>query len=114
MALYLGTINGLKAKGPEYTPFELPYCWTFFTLKDCIIDYIKRTTEKKQIVIDQLYYRKAKGKSLVLLNNDGDVPAMLNEYPTTYRSGKKKSAKIYMAVDFHEQCKYITIQSLAL
>lgn len=100
VALYLQTSNG-KVQGPEHTPFELPKRWTFDSLKSLIVDYIKRKVQHGTIVIDQLYYKKAKGKSLVLLNGDGDIPSMLKEYPLTYRNGKRKeSATMYMAADF--------------
>ena len=53
-----------------------------------------------------MYYKRAKGKSVVRLNGDGDIVALLSEYPLEYPSGKKKPAKncvMYLAVEFEEK-----------
>lgn len=112
VALFLKT-DGHKALGPESTPFELPPRWTYETLRVCIADYVARTNkiDVQTVIIDQLYYKKSKGKGLVLVNGDGDIGALLKEYPLTYRSGKKKSqCTMYMAVDYHVECEYKDVQ----
>ncbi|KAK3747348.1 hypothetical protein QZH41_019688 [Actinostola sp. cb2023] len=60
--------------------------------------------DKNEVEINQLYFKKSgNSKSLVALNSDRDVPAMLQEYPLQYPSGKRKigrKAVITMAVDW--------------
>jgi len=92
----------------EYVPFELPYRWTFDTLKLCVHDFVARMAapngDKNEVEINQLYFKKSgNSKSLVALNSDRDVPAMLQEFPLQYPSGKRKigrKAVITMAVDW--------------
>jgi len=98
-------------EGVEHAPFELPQRWTFFTLKKCIHDYIARIKDiddKDTVKIDQLFFKKrGRSKAVVAVNSDQDLPAMLNEYPLEYPSGKKKSgrkASIVMAVDWSFKC----------
>ena len=106
MALYTSTKNG-KVEGVEHTPFILPFRWTFATLRACVHDYVARLFEKpkEEIQIDNLYYKKSgKSKSIVALKSDADISGMIDEYPLTFPSGKKKSLSrstlIIMAVDW--------------
>ncbi|KAK3753355.1 hypothetical protein QZH41_018860, partial [Actinostola sp. cb2023] len=102
VSLYLKTSNG-RVQGAEHPPFELPNRWTYATLKAIVEDYVERMTGAP-IVVDQLYYKKARGKSVVLLNNDGDLTALLKEYPLLHKCGKKKmKSTMYLAVDYHNQ-----------
>jgi len=92
-------------QGAEHPPFELPNRWTYATLKAIVEDYVEGMTGAP-VVVDQLYYKKARGKSVVLLNNDGDLTALLKEYPLLHKCGKKKmKSTMYLAVDYHNQCK---------
>ena len=73
------------------------------TLWDCVIQHIKRVTNSDgEVDIAQLYYKKSKGKTVLKLSGDGDVLALLNEYPQTYKSRKRKretTTVMYLAVD---------------
>ena len=66
--------------------------------------HIKRETNSDgEVDITQLYYKKNKGKTVVKLTGDGDILALLNEYPLTYKSGKrKKETTMYLAVDLQK------------
>ena len=66
--------------------------------------HIKRVTNSDgEVDITQLYYKKSKGKTVVKLTGDGDILALLNEYPLTYKSGKrKKETTMYLAVDLQK------------
>ena len=68
---------------------------------DCVKQHIKRVTNSDgEVDITQLYYKKSKRKTVVKLSGDGDVLALLNEYPLTYKSGKRKrETTMYLAVD---------------
>ncbi|KAK3730133.1 hypothetical protein QZH41_004828 [Actinostola sp. cb2023] len=102
VSLYLKTNNG-RVQGAEHPPFELPNRWTYATLKAIVEDYVEGMTGAP-VVVDQLYYKKARGKSVVLLNNDGDLTALLKEYPLLHKCGKKKmKSTMYLAVDYHNQ-----------
>ena len=85
MALYLEVANG-KVKGPELVPFQLPDRWTFDTLQLCIEDYVGRHIGEK-VVIDNIYFKKSRSKTVVMMKGDGDISALLSEYPLTYKSG---------------------------
>lgn len=63
--------------------------------------HIKRVTNSdEEVDITRLYYKKSKGKTVVKLTGDGDILALLNEYPLTYKSGKRKrETTMYLAVD---------------
>lgn len=105
MSLFTSVKSG-KVNGAECTPFVLPRRWTFFTLRDCVTDYVNRQKEHQQreLVVKQLYYKRAQSKGVVKLNGDSDIPSLLKEYPTTYPSGKrKKSCTMYLAVDLDEK-----------
>ena len=71
----------------------------------CKTTYQKVTNSDGEVDITQLYYKKSKGKTVVKLSGDGDVLALLNEYPLTYKSGKRKretTTGMYLAVDLKE------------
>lgn len=100
--LYLSTAKG-KVVGPELPPFELPHRWTYDTLYRCIKDQIARRTAvetNSDVIIDQLYYRKNRGETVILLNSDQDVTSMLQEYPLVLRRSGIKKSKMYLAVDY--------------
>lgn len=63
--------------------------------------HIKRVTNSdEEVDITRLYYKKSKGKTVVKLTGDGDILALLNEYPLTYKSRKRKrETTMYLAVD---------------
>ena len=102
MSLFLEVKAG-KVVGPEMTPFVLPYRWTFETLKNCVEDYVQRKTNERHCV-KQLYYKRSRGKSVVRLDGDSDISALLDEYPLRYPSGKKRERSImYLAVDLDDK-----------
>ena len=78
--LFLETKNG-KVKGAESTPFELPSGWDFETLQTIITAQVQVTTSK-EIVTNQLYYKKrGQTKAIVAVNGALDIGSMLREYP---------------------------------
>ena len=78
--LFLETKNG-KVKGAESTPFELPSGWDFETMQNMITDQVQVSTGK-EIVINQLYYKKrGRMKAIVAINGNLDIGSMLREYP---------------------------------
>ena len=80
VVLFLETRNG-KVKGAESTPFELPSGWDFETMQSMITDQVQVTTGK-EILINQLYYKKrGRTKAIVAVNGDLDIGSMLREYP---------------------------------
>ena len=110
--MYLKTKNSLlwdkllskngKVEGAECTPlFVLPNRWTYQTLWDCVKQHIKRVTNSDgEVDITQLYYKKSKGKTVLKLSGGGDVLALLNECPQTYKSRKRKrETTMYLAAD---------------
>lgn len=93
-----------KVNGAESTPFILPRRWTFETLKKCVADFVGRNNPSKKFEIKQLFYKRARGKGVVKIDGDGDISALLKEYPLVYPSGKKKAKVLmYLAVELHEQ-----------
>lgn len=94
--------NG-KVYGAESMPFVLPRRWTFQTLSSCVADYVNRNNTGKELIIKQLYYKRAHAKGVVKLNSDCDISALLQEYPMRQPSGKRKrSTCMYLAVDLEE------------
>lgn len=63
-------------------------------------DYINRKTDGVECRVKQLFYRRARGKSIVRLDSESDISALLDEYPT----GKKKSGRciMYLAADLEK------------
>ena len=49
----------------------------------------------------QLFYRRARGKSIVRLDSESDISALLDEYPLRHPTGNKKSERciMYLAAD---------------
>ena len=94
-------IKAEKVCGPETTPFVLPKRWTLKTLKNCVEDYINRKTDGVERRVKQLFYRRARGKSIVRLDSESDISALLDEYPLRHPTGKKKSGRciMYLAAD---------------
>ena len=72
--------------GPEMTPFILPRRWTFETPKSCVQDY--------------------------MTDNNGDISALIDEYPFRYPSGKKKPEKciMYLAADVEDKGKPVAMR----
>ena len=100
--------NG-KVDGAESTPFVLPQRWTYNTLLACVKDYSTRSLGEEVEVL-QLYCKKAKAKTVVKINSDTDIPALLNEYPLCYKSGKNRSEVVmYVAVDFRKAGKFFSL-----
>ena len=91
-------IKAGKVCGPEMTPFVLPKRWTLKMLKNCVEDYINRKTDGGECRVKQLFYRHARGKSIVRLDSESDISALLDEY---LLPGKKKSGRyiMYLAAD---------------
>ena len=94
-------IKAGKVCGPETTPFVLPKRWTLKTLKNCVEDYINRKSDGGERRVKQLFYRRARGKSIVRLDSESDISALLDEYPLRHPTGKKKSGRciMYLAAD---------------
>ena len=69
---------------------------TYQTLLDRVKEYIKRVMKVEAVDILQLYYKKNKSKTVVKLTGDGDITALLKEYPLEYKSGKRKSETTYI------------------
>ena len=103
VSLFLQTKAG-KVCGPETTPFILPKRWTLKTLKNCVEDYINRKTDGVECRVKQLFYRRARGKSIVRLDSESDISALLDEYPLRHPTGKKKSGRciMYLAADLEK------------
>ena len=81
--------------------------WTFQTLVGCVKEHIKRVTGSEDVDITQLYYKKSKSRTVVKLTGDGDIIPLLNEYPLTYKGGKrKKQTTMYLAVDLKKGLCY--------
>lgn len=105
VALYTSTKNGM-VPGTELGVFVLPHRWTFATLRACVYDFLASQFDarEKDIRIDRMYYKKSgKSRTVVVINGDMDISALLDEYPLTFACGRKKSgqrAKIIMAVDW--------------
>ena len=105
MALYTSTKNGV-VQGMELGVFVLPHRWTFATLKACVHDFLANQFDrrKKDIKIDRIYYKKSgKSRTVVAVNGDMDISALLDEYPLTFACRRRKTgprAKIIMAVDW--------------
>ncbi|KAK3753407.1 hypothetical protein QZH41_018357 [Actinostola sp. cb2023] len=98
--LYLSTKNG-KVEGAETTPFQLPPRWDYITLKTQLKRHVSSRLNNDDINIDNIYYKKNKGKTVVKIENDGDLPFVLKEYPFKYANGKQRpSSSIYLAVDW--------------
>lgn len=96
-------VKGGKVSGPELTSFVLPKRWTFQTLKSCVEDYINRRSDTGERRVKQLYYKRARGKSVVRLDSDTDISSLLDEYPLRHPNGKKKSRCImYLAADMQD------------
>ena len=59
---------------------------------------------EKYIRIDKMYYKKSgKSRTVVAINGNMDISALLSEYPLTFACGRKKTgqrAKIIMTVDW--------------
>ena len=99
--LYLSTENG-KIKGAEHAPFVLPQRWTYQTLEFCINDYIKNRLGFTNKQITQIYYKRSgKSRTVVAINSDQDITALLQEYPMKTQNGRSrgKRAVMVMAVD---------------
>lgn len=95
------TVKAGKVSGAESTPFPLKQGWTYDTLETCVEGYIKANIAPNR-KIKQMYYKRNRGKGVVFLNGDGDIPALLKEYPVCYPTGKKKARQdcvLYLAVD---------------
>ena len=105
MALYTSTKNGM-VQGTELGVFVLPHRWTFATLRVCVHDFLASQfdAKEKDIRIDRMYYKKSrKSRTVVVINGDMDISALLDEYPLTFACGRKKSgqrAKIIMTIDW--------------
>ena len=80
VSLFTQVKNG-KVYGAESTPFVLPRRWTFKTLSSCVADYVNRNNTGKELIIKQLYYKRAHAKGVVKLNSDCNISALLQEYP---------------------------------
>ena len=107
VVLYL-SVNKGKVAGAKLPPFELPYRWTYETLVHCIKDHMARRTDAgsiEEIVINQLYYRRSRGKTVVVLNDDQDVSSLLSEYPLMTQKDGTKRARMYLAIDYHKHGK---------
>lgn len=52
----------------------------------------------------QLFYRRARGKSIVRLDSESDISTLLDEYPLRHPTGKKKSGRciMYLAADLEK------------
>ena len=103
VSLFLQTKAG-KVCGPETTPFVLPKRWTLKTLKNCVEDYINRKSDGGERRVKHLFYRRARGKSIVRLDSESDISALLDEYPLRHPTGKKKSGRciMYLAADLED------------
>ena len=90
-----------KVCGPETIPFVLPKWWMFKKLKSFVQDYINRKSDGGERRVKQLFYRRARGKSIVQLDSESDISALLDEYPLRHPTGKKKSGRciMYLAAD---------------
>ena len=105
VALYTSTKNGM-VQGTELGVFVLPHRWTFATLRACVHDFLasRFDAREKYIRIDRMYYKKSgKSRTVVAINGDMDISALLDECPLTFACGRKKTgqrAKIIMAVDW--------------
>jgi len=66
------------------------------------VSRIKTDGDEKKVVINNLFYKKSgKSKTLVALQNDSDIPAMLKEYPLTWPgSGKKRKCTLVIGVNW--------------
>jgi len=98
-------VNKNKVSGAPSAPFFLPQRWTYHTLRKCIHDNLSRLKsngDKEKVTIKKLFFKKSgKSKALVALENDGDIPALLREYPLTWSgSGKKRECKLPIAVEW--------------
>ncbi len=90
VVLFLETKSG-EVKRAESTPFELPSGWDFETMRNMITDQVQVSTGK-EIVINQLYYKKCRRtKAIVAVNGNLDIGSMLREYPIQ---------RIFMAADW--------------
>ena len=102
VSLFMSVKDG-KVYGAESTPFVLPHRWTYQTLKNCVEDYINRdlSNGNQPRIVKQMYYKRARGKGVVRLDGDGDIVALLKEYPIFYPSGKRKTGRcvMFLAVD---------------
>ena len=67
-------------------------------------DYINRKTDGVECRVKQLFYRRARGKSIVRLDSESDISALLDEYPLRHPTGKKKSGRciMYLAADLEK------------
>lgn len=92
------TKNG-KVDGAECTPFVLPKRWTFDTLIDIVRDYVRRVSNNTSLEVLNLYYKKNRSKTVVKMTGDGDINALLDQYPMKRVNSSKMSATMYLAVD---------------
>ena len=94
-------IKAGKVCAPEMTLFVLPKQWTLKTLKNCVEEYINRKSNGGERCVKQLFYRRARGKSIVRLDSESDISVLLDEYPLRHPAGKKKSGRciMYLAAD---------------
>lgn len=102
--LYLATQNG-KVSGTEFAPFVLPHRWTFQTLQQCIEDYLHNGLGYTEKEITQIYYKRAgKSRSVVAINSDRDISALLKEYPMMTNNGRSRGRRaiMIMAVDLRD------------
>ena len=66
---------------------------------DCVRDYVRRVSNSESVDIAQLYYKKNRRRTVIQLNSDADISSLLNEYPLTYKNGKRKMVStMYLSV----------------
>ena len=95
MALYTSTRNGM-VQGRELGVFFLTHRWTFATLRACVHDFLASQFDarEKHIRTDRMYYKKSgKSRTVVAINGDMNISALLDEYPLTFACGRKKRVK---------------------
>lgn len=70
-------------------------------LNNCVEDYINRKTDRVEHRMKQLFYRHARGKSIVWLDSESEISVLLDEYPLRHPTGKKTSGRciMYLAAD---------------
>ena len=54
-------------------------------------DYINRKTDGVECRVKQLFYRRARGKSIVRLDSESDISALLDEYPLRHPLNKNST-----------------------
>ena len=98
-------IKSGKVCGPESTPFILPKRQTLKTIQNCVEHYINRKSEGREPHrVKQLYYKRARSKSIVRLDSESDVSSLIDEYPLRHPTGKKKNGRciMYLAADLED------------